>query len=407
MAPEGMDRRQFIRTACLGAVSAGVGLPALAGCERKETVTQMPKIVFRPLGRTGLEFSAVSFGVMNTDSLDLIRKALDAGVNHLDTAHVYLRGNSENAIGEVLEAAAMRDKVYVGTKMYLARDSDGEVFITEDDNRASGATEENFNTQMAASLKRLRTDYIDILYLHNCYGPKMVTFEPMLNALVKAKESGKARFIGVTTHRNEPDVIRAAVDTGVIDVVQTAYNFLKENREETTRAIEYAHQNGVGIIAMKTQGGGRLSEEQKAKMNHSAALKWVLNDKNVTAAIPGISTFDQLALDLSLMADPVLSDQEKRDLEMVSAASPFYCQNCRECIPSCRLRIEIPTLMRAYMYTEGYGNLAQAATTLDGLPAGKGLGQCRTCSSCTAVCRRDIDIPGRLRSLVENRACAV
>ncbi len=407
MTPQGIDRRQFIRTACLGALSAGVGLPALAGCERKEGGTRTPEIVFRPLGRTGLKFSIVSFGVMNTDSLDLIRRALDAGVNHLDTAHVYLRGNSEKAIGEVLETAGMRDKVHIATKMYFARDRDAGLFLTDGDGRAAGATQENFDTQLATSLKRLRTDYVDILYLHNCYGPEMATYEPMLNSLVKAKASGRTRFIGVTTHRREPDVIRAAVDTGVVDVIETAYNFMKENREETSRAIEYAHQNGVGIIAMKTQGGGRLSEEKKAGMNHTGALKWVLNDTNVSAAIPGITTFDQLETDLAVMSNLALSDQEKRDLELVLSAPAFYCQSCRECVPSCRERIEIPTLMRAYMYTEGYGNLAQAAATLEVLPEARGLDACRDCPSCTASCRRGIDIPRRLQSLAESHAFAV
>jgi predicted aldo/keto reductase-like oxidoreductase len=345
---------------------------------------------------------------MNTESPDLIQRALDAGINHLDTAHVYLRGNSETAIGQVLETSGMRDKVYVGTKMYFARDRDAGVYLTKDDGRAPAATEENFNEQLALSLERLGTDYLDILYLHNCYGPEMATYEPLLNALVKAKEAGKARFIGVTTHRREPDVIRAAVDTGVIDVIETAYNFMKENPDEMAQAIEYANQKGVGIIVMKTQGGGGLAEEKKAKMNHKAALKWVLSNKNITAAIPGISTFEQLKMDLEVMSDLTLTEEERQDLEMVSAAgSTFYCQNCRRCIASCPKSVEIPTLMRAYMYAEGYRNLAQAFSTVDELPAARSLDVCRDCMACAATCRNGIDIAQRLKVLSKRRVCRV
>jgi hypothetical protein len=120
MANNGMKRRDFFGKAAAGLVTTGLSLPLLnAGTtEQKE----LNKFVYRTLGRTKLRIPIVSFGVMNSDSPDLLNRALDAGVNHLDTAHGYLRGNSERVIGEVLERRGGRDKVYVATKMYFARD---------------------------------------------------------------------------------------------------------------------------------------------------------------------------------------------------------------------------------------------------------------------------------------------
>jgi len=398
MGVEGIDRREFIVRTALGLITVGLGVPPVRAASTQ--LGKSPKIVYRTLGKTELRIPLVSFGVMNSDSPDLIRKAIDMGIKHLDTAHVYLRGNSEKVIGQILEERRCRDKVYVATKMLFARDREKNIFISKGSGRYVGATERNFNEQLATSLKRLRTDYIDILYLHNCHGPLMPNYQPMVKAFAKAKESGQARFIGISTHANEPETIRAAADTGTWDVILTSYNFIQKHKEEVKKSIQYAAEKGLGVIAMKTQGGVRLSREKKVKVNHAAALKWVLNDKNVCTTIPGITTFEQMGLDFNVMKDLSLSDEEKRDLRISSMLrGPLYCQQCRSCIPSCPQRVEIPVLMRAYMYAEGYGNPTQAQLTIDELPPECSLNACRDCTTCTASCRNGINIRERLDSL--------
>jgi len=402
MGHKRMNRRDFIGKATSGLFSTSFALPFLKpGATKRD---QLQKIVYRTLGRTKLRIPVVSFGVMNSDSPDLIKEALDREINHLDTAYLYLRGNSERVIGEVLERAGNRDKVYVATKMRFARDTTKAIFSLKGSGREPAATEENLFKQLEICLKRLRTDYVDILYLHSCYSPQMATYEPLMNALVKVKKAGKARFIGISTHRDEPNVIRATVDAGVYDVVLTAYNFVQEQREQIKKAIQYAAGKGVGVIAMKTQGGRRLQEEGKVEVNHEAALKWVLNDKNVCTAVPGMTTFDQLYLNLKVMSDFTLSEGEKRELQLASMLKgTLYCQNCRSCISTCSHRVEIPTLMRAYMYAQGYGNLIQASITTAALPEKSGLNVCRDCSSCTATCRNGININSRLKTLMAEK----
>jgi predicted aldo/keto reductase-like oxidoreductase len=399
MAKRYFNRRQFIHATALGAVTAGLHAPLLKADTKDSPST--PKIICRTLGRTKLSIPLLSFGVMNSDSPDLIRKGLEMGITHLDTAHVYLRGKSERVIGKVLEERGGRDKVYIATKMRFERDGDRGTFSSKGGLRYPAATEENLLQQLDKSLRRLRTDYVDILYLHSCSTPAMVTYEPMMKAFTKVKEQGKARYIGISTHTDEPDCIRAAADAGIWDVVLTAQNFMKKNRVEIRQACAYAAAKGLGIIAMKTQGGVRLNQEKKVEVNHAAALKWVLNDPNVCTTIPGITTFDQMDLDFNVMGNLELSEEERRDLEISAMLKgPLFCQNCRECIPSCPHKVHIPSLMRAFMYKEGYGNLYHAQMTVSDLPPHRGLGVCTNCPTCTASCPNGIAIHDRLRSLM-------
>lgn len=397
MAKKGMNRREFLGASAFGLLSTRLGFPLLKTQSSQEE--QPYKIIYRTLGKTGLRIPLISFGVMNSDKPALLHKALEMGIKHFDTAHGYLRGNSEKVIGEVLEQTGQREKVYIATKMRFARDKG--VFLKEGDGRDLGANEENFNALLDKSLERLRTDYVDILYLHSCDTPQMVTFEPLMNILVKTKKSGKARFVGVSIHSNEPEVIRAAVDAGIYDVVLTAYNIMQEYKEDVKKAIQYAAEKNVGIVAMKTLGGNRLNRDTSIEIDRAAALKWVLGDENVCTAIPGMTTFEQMEFNFKVMGDLSLTESEKREVKLASMLSgTLYCQNCRYCLSSCPSKVEIPVLMRAFMYEEGYGNHIQAELTVAELHEEKGLKVCRTCSSCTASCRYGKDIPDRLKYLL-------
>jgi hypothetical protein len=397
-----IKRREFIGKATLGLFSTGLVLPLLKS--NAFASEQSQKVIYRTLGRTKLRIPVVSFGVMNSDSPDLIKRALDKGINHLDTAHLYLRGNSERVIGEVLQKSGNRDKIYVATKMRFARDREKNVFLLRGTEREPGASEENLFKQLETSLQRLRTDYIDILYIHSCYSPQMATCEPLMNALVKVKKQGKARFIGVSTHKNEPDVIRASVDAGVYDVVLTAYNFAQNHRDEVKKAIKYAVSKGVGVVAMKTQGGRTMQQKGEIEINHEAALKWVLEDENVCTTIPGVTTFEQLDQNFRVMNNLALSGTERSEIQFASSLKgKIYCQNCRSCIPTCPNNAEIPNLMRAFMYAKAYGNYIQAGMTVAELPRKKGLNVCRSCSSCTASCPNGINIGSRVKSLIDEK----
>ena len=393
-----MNRRDFLSKTSMGLALSGVGFTKFGADEDKKG---KPKIISRKLGRSKLRLPVVSMGVMNAENPHLVKKALEMGIKHYDTANAYQRGNNEKMLGEVLIETGLRKDVVVATKMRFSRDREKLVFKNEGDERQPGASEENLMKQLETSLRRLQTDYVDILYLHSCYSPAMAVHESLMNRLIKAKKAGKTRFIGISTHSDEPNVIRAAVDTGIYDVVLTAYNYLQDHKGEVKSAIQYAAEKGVGVVAMKTQGGRRLNQSGSIEVNHTAALKWVIQDKNVCTTITGMTTFDQLDMDFSVMNNLTLSDEEKRDLELTSLLPGIlYCQQCRQCIPSCPADVEIPVLMRSYMYYKGYENVTKAKETMAELPDELGLHACRSCSNCEAKCLKNINIGERIRSLM-------
>jgi len=401
------SRRHFIKRGVAGLAGAAILPPVLAGSDAEKKLgnkTASPKkskLIFRTLGKTGLKLPVVSMGVMNASNPNLVKAALDAGIVHLDTAWYYQMGRNEEMIGEVVKGRA-RDSYVISTKIFEPRDRKTGLFPKD-------AKADTFLEKFHTSLKRLGMDYVDILYLHNVSKKESVMFDIYLNAMRKLKEQGKARFIGVSTHSNEAEVLRAAADSNEYDVVLTSYNFKMKNLAEVENAIEYAAKKGLGIVAMKTQAGVYWDgKEKQLPINMKAALKWALQNKNVHTAIPGFTTFDQLYLDLSVMEDLNLSPQEKNDLKppvKVSKAG-FYCEQCNRCVAQCPAGIDIPTLMRSYMYAYSYRNLIHARETLNqanlsSLPCG----DCHTCKvTCTAgfpIKDRVLDI-ARLKDVPED-----
>ena len=129
MRHKSIERREFLEKSIFGLLSTGLGLPLMSKNVHGGQ-SQAPKIVSRTLGRTKLQIPVVSFGVMNSDSPDLIRKAIDMGIKLFDTANGYLRGNSEKVIGDIVDETKSRDKVYIATKVHLSMDEKKGVFLS-------------------------------------------------------------------------------------------------------------------------------------------------------------------------------------------------------------------------------------------------------------------------------------
>jgi len=385
------SRRRFIKKSAAGLAGAAV-LPSVLSANQPSPSPEAGKkrkMIYRFLGKTGLKLPIVSMGVMNADNPKLVRAALDEGIIHLDTAHVYQRGRNEEMVGKVVKEVP-RDSFVVATKVVgnasdrktglYTKDTDPNVFVKD------------FET----SLKRLGLEYVDILYLHSVKNRQATLFEPLMNALIKLKKQGKTKFIGVSTHRNEAEVLRAAADSKVYDVVLTAYNFKMKNLDEMHKALDYAAKAGLGIIAMKTQAGVYWDKERQHPINMKAALKWALQNPNIHTSIPGFINFDQMNLDLSVMEDLTLTAQEKADLKLDKklGLNGLYCQQCGKCLTQCENAGDIPSMMRCYMYAYGYKSPSLARETLDSieLPTAP----CRDCTACSVNCTSGFDIKEKI-----------
>jgi predicted aldo/keto reductase-like oxidoreductase len=184
----------------------------------------------------------------------------------------------------------------------------------------------------------------------------------------------------------------------------TAYNFRKNNIVELNESIDYAAKAGLGIIAMKTMAGAFWDKERKQPINTKASLKWALQNENIHTTVPGFTSFDQLQQNIDLMQDLKLTDEEKNDLiqPLAYLSNGVYCQQCGECVGQCPKSLDIPTIMRSYMYAYGYKNLKHAQETLQ-------LSEiedkaCASCGTCQVKCASGFDIKGKIADIVRLKA---
>ena len=385
----GMNRRDFIRIGLAGTTSALFGGDALAeaiqyyASSESEPFT-FPRPVYRTLGRTGLKITVVSFGAMLTPEPEVIKIALDHGINYVDTARRYMGGKNEEIVGKALKGR--RDKVYVATKTQPASKS-----------------KEDIVRDVETSLKALQTDYIDLIQLHNLTDKERVFIAETREALTKLKEQGKVRFFGVTTHKNQVEVLNALVDDHdrFFDTALVAYNFKSE--KEIVDAIATAANANVGIIAMKTQAGGYTTKELGLISPHQAALKWALQNSDITAAIPGMKDMAELKEDVAVMGMPFKYADERILQRYSSAVEPHYCHLCGKCEKTCPMGVEISTINRALMYAEGaYKSRELALSTYREIPRSASASVCLDCSAkgvsgmCVARCINGLDVAAKM-----------
>lgn len=357
--------------------------------------TKKPKFVYRTLGKTGIKLPVISMGVMNADNPSLVKAALEAGIVHLDTAWSYQRGRNEEMIGSIIKDYP-RDSYVIATKV------PGRGLDRSSGKFTEATKAEDFLEKFDQSLDRLGLEYVDILYLHNIWTRDATLFEPLMKAMASVKKEGKARFIGVSTHRNEAEVIRAVIDSQFYDTVLTAYNFKQAHHQELAKVISTAADQGIGIVAMKPLAGGYLDEERNKPVDVKAALKWILQNKNVTTIIPGCTTFEQLETDLSVMDDITFTEKDKQTLELGSSDNSIYCQGCETCLKQCPQGLPIPDLMRAYMYAYAYRNYWEARELLSTLNIKPH--SCHDCYACQVRCAKGFDIKQKLAEVVSLKA---
>jgi len=366
----------------------------LSSCTGRETdkVKRAPEkqekdyqIVKRTLGRTGIEIPVISMGASAEDEA-VYTAALEAGITFIDTDSFYKGGRHERLVGEVIKGRP-RESVVVATRINLPFDQRTGLY-------RSGTRGDALVGLCEASMKRLDVEYLDILSLHSVSAAGAATYAPVLETLQMLKKSGRARFLGLSVHGYEPEVMRAAVDCGVYDVIMVSYKFKQDHAAEMKEAIAHAAGAGLGIMAMKTQAGAFLDRERTKPINHKAAIKWVLSDPNVSTAMPGFTNFEQLQMFLSVMGDLKLTPEEQADLDAARLHAGLYCQQCRRCIPQCPHGVFVPAYMRAFMYAYGYGKPNVAKETI-ARAAGEGP-PCADCAPCRVSCAMGFDVKDRI-----------
>lgn len=371
------SRREFL--------SASAMLPVLGVSSRSgflaesEKPSETIKLDYRVLGKTGLKVTTVGMGCMITSDPSVISRALDLGVNYFDTARGYQHGNNERMVGAALgtrrKEVVLSTKSHVGTKAELLKDLD-------------------------TSLSELRTDYIDIWYLHGKDTPDAIS-DDMLEAQQIARRQGKIRFAGMSTHAL-PKMLDWTAQRRAFDVVLTVYNFTSP--KEMEEAIATVSKTGTGVVAMKVMAGGfrsvKSTEPLFEKLQRDgamlSALKWVLSKPNIATTIPSMTDMDQLDENLKAMARPFSASDQKTLAHYLEQVRPLYCRMCGACDGMCRKGLEVAGMLRILTYADGYGQFALARERFSELPAPQTAVRCGDCSECTVQCPHGVHVRERI-----------
>jgi predicted aldo/keto reductase-like oxidoreductase len=393
-----VDRRRFLRSTVLGTAGTLAAARMTFAGDLSGTGTEAARsekgLITRRLGKTDMVIPVVSMGVMRADNPNLVKAALDKGMTLLDTAYSYQGGRNEEMLGKLLKDYP-RDAYYIETKVKPDSYDKKKGDFTDD-----AVVKKSFRKRFDTSMKRLGIDYVDVLFLHAINTRAATLNKAVLEVMREIKKEGRTRYLGVSTHSHEPEVIRAAIDSGVYDVVLVAYNYRQNHKDEIAKAFEEAAKAGVGIIAMKTMAGGKKPKDGPA-VSAGTALKWALQNEHVATAIPGFTTFDQLDEDIAVAGDLTLSQDEKQLLAMAMDQETLYCDGCTQCLDQCRHELPIPDLMRAYMYTYGYRETRKARDLLDELAVTPDV--CATCAECTVSCTKGFAVAEKIRDVTRLR----
>ncbi len=392
VAAKGIDRRQFIKKACLYTASAVGTIGHLAsGQQPVVSGSSIPgKMTFRRLGRTGLNISVVVAGEM--DFIPMHERAYELGVNYWHKV-----GNFEHPGPEFFKGKD-RNSFYCDMTIDTL-DKDGAV------------------AQFEWGLKQSGLEMIDFMKIHSLYRePNDIKKKSgILKAFDTLKKQGKTRFLSVAQHYKTADILAACIESGHFDAIQPNFNVFSP--PEMFDLIGLAEKQDVGIICKKVLAGGdrnwlrspsnRRRVEQEFQNTQltlgQALLKWALDIPGVTAVVPLITNYRHLEEDIAVGFDTkTLSRFEARSnrnaLEVFAReGSSDYCRSCARCESVCPQNIAVADIFRYEMYFSGYGNTKQARKLYREIPVDQNANQCDSCSACEAACPNKLPIISKLR----------
>ncbi len=351
-----LARRDMLR---FGAVA---GLAPLAAAQDHTPPATGEVRRYSRLGRTGLEISDISFGSarLRRGGERLVHHALDKGINYFDTAEDYTGGASENAMGRAL--AGKRDNVIIASKTMARANRDRESLMRSLD----------------TSLRRLRTDYIDVYFSHAVNDLERLTNPEWHEFAARAKQQGKVRFLGMSGHGGRLiECLDHALDEDMVDAVLIAYHFGQDPafyanitrsldwvamQPDLPRVLAKAKAKNVGVIAMKTLMGARLNDMRPFERDGStfaqAAFRWVLHDPKVDGLIITMTAPEQIDefLGASGAAAPTSADIALLE-RYANQNGGAYCRHgCSQCDDACPYGVPIPDVLRTRMYATDYGD---------------------------------------------------
>ncbi|MBT3362746.1 MAG: aldo/keto reductase [Chloroflexi bacterium] len=370
---------------------------------------------YRKFGKLDWEISALGFGAMRLPLIDgsqgkvnearaieMIRYAIDNGVNYLDTAYPYHSGQSEVVVGKALKDG-YRERIKLATKL-LSR---------------AVETADDFDRYFDEQLERLQTGKLDFYLLHGLNARTWAKVRDLgiLSWAEKQIASGRFDYLGFSFH-DSYEAFKQIIDAyDNWTLAQIQYNYMDIDHQAGTQGLKYAADKGLAVVVMEPLRGGQLVNPPEqvadvwAKAEHQRtpaewALKWVWNQPEVSVALSGMSTMEQVKQNIAAAQRSgigSLTDEESVLIDQVREAytglNPIPCTKCGYCMP-CSSGVEIPGILGMYNEAAVYGNVRVRRMFYSG-PRGlkdkQRADKCTDCGECVEVCPQEIPIPDWLK----------
>lgn len=361
---------------------------------------------YTELGKTGYRVSRLGLGAMRLPMLTIggepyvdveraiqvIHRALELGVNYIDTGFLYCSQESELVVASALAQWPKRDEVVVTAKCTKMRSRDPG----------------DLRRMLEHQLWKHRREFFDFYLFHGIGWDNWHELDAKIGwikDMLRAKEEGLVKHVGFSFHDKPENMIRL-VDEGIFELVTCQYNYLDRTNEE---AIAYASEKGLGVVVMGPVGGGRLAvlprgirELDGISQSGAAelALRFVLSHPHVDVAISGMGTIAMVEENCAAVTKGPL---DPREIEIINAMmaqnqelARLYCTGCGYCLP-CPNGVNIPRVFELVNYHRVYGLVDYAVEQYAGLVTnGSSATHCVTCGTCLERCPQHIDIPAQL-----------
>lgn len=372
-------------------------------------------MLYRKLGKTGENVSILGYGCMRLPVLDekpenvdekkateLLRYAIDHGVNYIDSAYSYHGGMSEVFLGKALKDG-YREKVHLATKLSCKRVK----------------TREDMDRFLDEQLEKLQTDCIDFYLLHavkKSYWEKLKALG-ITEFLDSALAAGKIRYTGFSFH-DEFDVFKEIIDDYPWDLCQIQFNYLDEDFQAGVEGLKYAAEKGLAVVIMEPLRGGNLASNipkdarkvwDKAEIKRTPAewaFRYLWNYPEISVVLSGMSEMEHLKENLRIAEEGHPNSLSAKEKNLISEVGDIYksrirvnCTGCKYCMP-CPNGVSIPRnlsyLNDVFMLDDVENARFQYGVLL--FPEEKA-GNCVECGECEEVCPQNIKIKEILKEV--------